>query len=191
MPAKVPADTMGSTGWRAWDTVQQQFQDREYLDRIKTAWAVPEESSLPAPENDTWDEIDTPSWLEVLARLSMSTRDGRGRLPVRVTDRWTGFVSEVFEDGFFEVELRTAAADGDTILAEFRLDEVDDDDLDLVIQGAPVYVTSGLFRDGRRVRTVASVRFRRLPPWSEEELTIAKERARKRMQRLGLQFESP
>jgi hypothetical protein len=124
------------------------------------------------------------------ARPSQSERTG-GRLTpaslaLAVTDRWEGVVTEVGDD-YFVGELTRTYGTGPDLVAEFNLDTVDDDDRMLLEPGAWFYVIVGRVRGaGNRCSTVSTLRFRRLPIWKEEELTLAKERAIKRRLLLGL-----
>jgi len=62
--------------------------------------------------------------------------------------------------------------------AEFPLSDVADGDRGLVVEGAVFYWTIGylITAGGQRTRT-STIRFRRLPVWTQQELSDAEERA--------------
>ncbi len=106
--------------------------------------------------------------------------------PVTVTDRWEGVITEVVDD-YFAAEIKRTYGTGTDLLGEFNLEAVDEDDRSLVRPGAWFYVIVGRTRAlGRRSSTVSSLRFRRLPPWQEEDLSLVKQRAAKRRLQLGV-----
>lgn len=123
-------------------------------------------------------------------RPDYHTRNGEAPrlapLPVSVTDRWEGVITEVGEDYFVGEMARTYGV-GPDLVAEFNIDAVDDDDRPLVQPGAWFYVIVGRVRGpGNRASTVSTLRFRRLPIWRDEDLQAARERAAKRRLQLGL-----
>ena len=91
--------------------------------------------------------------------------------------RWEGTVLKVDGDTFWArlVDLRTQTADEE---AELFVEDVSDSDRSLLREGAVFYWSIG-YRDhvtGQRERT-STLRFRRLPQWSERERQRIVERA--------------
>lgn len=150
-----------------------------------------EPTSRPATGSGSARPVDPGSSTGQPARHSSgSSRNGEltgpAPLPVVVTDRWEGVITEV-GDEYFVGELARTYGAGPDLVAEFNLDAVDDDDRPLVQPGAWFYVIIGRVRGpGNRASTVSTLRFRRLPTWRDEELEGAKERAAKRRLQLGL-----
>lgn len=189
MTATVPAETISdrtSSSESEWTT-----QEAQELDFPNWASTVPEGSHLELPEDSlSYQAGDSIPWLAIYSALSdgLTPSPAWAELFVNVTDRWTGFVTRLFDDHSFQVELQSADQDerDDTTLVEFTIDEVTEEDRALVREGAPVYVTSGRLHTRKRVRTVSSIRFRRLPNIAEEELQSARQRAGDRMEQLGM-----
>lgn len=91
--------------------------------------------------------------------------------------RWEGVVTECRDDTFL-ARLTDLTAEGPAEEVELPLTDVSPEDLPLVELGAVFYWSIG-YRDessGRRLRA-STLRFRRLPVWSEHELEAAAERA--------------
>ena len=84
--------------------------------------------------------------------------------------KWEGVVLRMGEDSFFArlVDLTSQNVDEE---AEFPLEEVSASDFDLLEEGAVFYWDIGYLdqTDGQRRRT-SSLRFRRLPSWTQTEL---------------------
>lgn len=98
---------------------------------------------------------------------------------ILVTHRWEGTVRVTGED-HFEALLMPIDEEGPEVIADISNEAVDEDDRDLVVPGAPFYLTVGkhLGRGGRHVST-QSLRFRRLGKWRQEELAHLQEAGRK------------
>jgi len=92
--------------------------------------------------------------------------------------RWEGVVTECLEESFV-ARLTDLTEEGPLEEVELALEDVAPEDRSLVGPGAVFYWSIG-YRDdesGRRSRE-STLRFRRLPVWSEAELEAARERAR-------------
>jgi hypothetical protein len=104
--------------------------------------------------------------------------------PPRVSDdritalqQWEGVVDEVSGDAFTAI-LSDRTAETPDERAEFSLDELSRSDFSLVRPGAIFAWTIG-YRDmltGQRIR-FSTIRFRRLPAWTQRELDHARVRA--------------
>lgn len=108
--------------------------------------------------------------------------------PVNVRERWDGFVAEIYEDRSFRVEVKRAGGQDDlAVITEFELDEVSSSERSLVRAGAPLFLIVSRQRLPRgNVRTMSSIRFRRVAAWKEDELALAHERAEKSLQQMGM-----
>lgn len=106
---------------------------------------------------------------------------------VRVQSRYEGVVTEVDqEEGYFQARLATPGLKPE-LIAEFRLEAVMDDDLDLLAPGAPFYVLTGrLTSGGGRTSAVTSLRFKRLGKLRQEDVDFHMERGAKYRALLGL-----
>jgi hypothetical protein len=93
------------------------------------------------------------------------------------SQKWEGTVLETASDSFLArlVDLTTQNPDEE---ADFPLDEVPHPDLSLVQPGAVFYWDIGYLDkvDGQRMR-ISSIRFRRLPAWTLDELKDADKKA--------------
>lgn len=99
--------------------------------------------------------------------------------------KWVGTVIEVGEHSFF-AQLVDLTGGGNDEEAEFPLEEVSKDDLDLITRGAIFYWNIG-YHDkvsGQRIRS-SLIRFRRLPIWSKEEINKARDEAERIRESLG------
>lgn len=86
----------------------------------------------------------------------------------------TGIQTELEEAGF---RARVKDLDGPDMDGEFSLEEVSSDDLGLVRVGAEFYWNIGYVEHrGRRTRE-SSIRFRRLPAWSQAQIDKAVQEA--------------
>lgn len=95
----------------------------------------------------------------------------------RALQRWEGVVLECRDESFL-ARLTDLTEEGPTEEVELSLSDVPREDLDLVELGAVFYWSIG-YRDevgGGRSRS-STLRFRRLPLWSKQELEAAAERA--------------
>lgn len=99
-----------------------------------------------------------------------------------VTGRYDGFISAIYDDGAFQVELRRSGEAEETkILTEFDNSEVIEPERSLLRVGAPVFVTVGRLRSpSGRVRSTWSLHLRRVAAWSGHEIAHAIELGRKR-----------
>lgn len=130
------------------------------------------ESSM-GPATDRW------------ARLALARPTARSEARVEVTDKWEGRVLDVGDD-YIVVSLRSLDRPGPELEVEFDIEDLEPEDRPLVAEGAWLYVYSGLLRNSpvHRVRTT-SVRFKRLPRWTQEELEAAMLQGKELMDALG------
>lgn len=108
------------------------------------------------------------------------------RADIRTTHRYDGVVVGIdWDDGIFEAKL----SDGEshtTWVADFLLDEVDEDDRELVKVGALFYATVGRVRLAeKRWQTTSGLTFRRIPPPRSEDVAAAVERGAKLRSKLS------
>jgi hypothetical protein len=109
------------------------------------------------------------------ARLAEPPRTSEDR--ITALQQWEGAVDEILDDAFTAI-LRDRTTDTPDERAEFALDEVSPSDVSLVTPGAIFTWTIG-YRDmltGQRLR-FSTIRFRRLPAWTQRELDDARARA--------------
>lgn len=109
----------------------------------------------------------------------------REYLPVKFEEKftslqkWEGYVIEKKEDSF-TARLINRTKDSPEEIAEFDLNEVDKEDLNLVESGAVFYWNIGyLDRKSGGRRRISEIRIRRLPAWSKAELDSAYKEAKK------------
>lgn len=99
--------------------------------------------------------------------------------------KWEGVVLEVREDFFLArlVDLTQQSPDEE---AEFPIEEVSQEDLDLLQPGAVFYWNIGYLdkRSGQRTRA-SVIRFRRLPVWTQEEIESATREAKRIRDSIG------
>lgn len=107
---------------------------------------------------------------------------------MRVTERWDGVVVEVDRaEGFFTGRLVPVGSHEPELLADFRLDRVDHQDIPLVGEGALFYAITGYIPVGPGQRVQASsIRFRRLPRWKSDDVLFMEAAAKKWRTVLGL-----
>lgn len=93
--------------------------------------------------------------------------------------KWEGTVVDI-EDDYFSARLVDLTNKGPDESAEFSVDEVSPDDLELLERGAIFYWNIGYHnsRSGQRTRS-SIIRFRRLPAWIEKDLEKAEKEAEK------------
>jgi hypothetical protein len=98
---------------------------------------------------------------------------------------WEGVVEAIGHDSIV-ARLHDRRRPGRPEEAEFPLSDIAEGDLGLVAVGATFYWTIGylITPGGQRSRT-STIRFRRLPVWSEQELTDAEARAAETKRLLG------
>lgn len=99
--------------------------------------------------------------------------------------RWEGYVDEVLDETF-SARLVDLSGDIPDEQAEFSKTEIANDDLDLLAPGAVFYWSLGYLDtpQGQRLRT-SSIRLRRLPAWSNNELNAARQEAEHVARHLG------
>ena len=85
--------------------------------------------------------------------------------------KWVGYVIDVSNDTFL-ARLITIVGEGSEIEAEIFLEEVDERDHPLIRPGATFYWSIG-YNDTSGRQRVSEIRFRRLSPWTPEELEAA------------------
>lgn len=92
--------------------------------------------------------------------------------------KWQGVVLSV-EKEFFSAKLINLTDTGYDEEAEFPIEEITYEDIELIKPGAIFYWSIGYHhsRSGQRTR-FSQIRFRRLPSWSKEELETAKSEAK-------------
>lgn len=86
--------------------------------------------------------------------------------------KWEGIVEEIFEDHFVARLYDLTADISDTIEeADIQIDDVNLSDRVLIEEGAIFYLTLGKERHkSGRIQKVSRIRFKRVPPMSEEDL---------------------
>lgn len=99
------------------------------------------------------------------------------RAHLRAIQSWEGVVDTIEHDSFV-AQLHDRQRRGRPEEAGFPFSDVADGDLGLVVEGAVFYWTIGylIAAGGQRTRT-STIRFRRLPVWTEQELSDAEARA--------------
>lgn len=124
---------------------------------------------------------------EVVALPALPEPISRSAIPrVRVTENWEGVVTEV-GDQLFSAKIAPLTRDGPEFIVDIGIDRVDDDDLPLVVPGAPLYLTIGFIPVGvGRKSQLSTVRLRRLPRWTHVDREGWLERARMRRLRTGV-----
>lgn len=148
------------------------------LDRTGIRWVAG--SVLPAPAHDE-PQPARPFDFPLAKRRVIEPAVWRQTEPTRdkfvPLQRWEGVVLEV-EGEHFSARLTNLTADGPLEEAQLQLIDVADEDLDLVQRGAVFYWSIGYMNSssGQRSR-VSTLRFRRLPVWSREEIEAGKLRA--------------
>jgi hypothetical protein len=101
--------------------------------------------------------------------------------------KWEGHVLQVLKNSFAArlADLTSPVAEED---AEFPLSKVSADDLPLVREGAVFYWSIVDHTDlTGRLHTISTLRFRRLPPWTPEEIQKASLEAKKIAKLLGVE----
>lgn len=93
------------------------------------------------------------------------------RYEFTLKQKWVGYVISVSDDAFL-ARLITMVGEGTEIEAEIYLEEVAERDHPLIQPGATFYWSIG-YNDTSGRQRVSEIRFRRLPPWTREELEIA------------------
>jgi hypothetical protein len=105
---------------------------------------------------------------------------------IGVLQKWEGRVLDRSSTSFLAV-LTDMTNAGVEEQAEFDLEELSPDDLDLVVPGAVFYWNIGYRDDPSGERTRASIiRFRRLPAWSPQDVARLSDRVGSLKQRMGL-----
>ncbi len=124
-----------------------------------TDWTWPSNTQKLGPDNE---------------RLIVSAR-------IAGMQKWEGRVLEVLE-GVITAELSPLDHEGGTLLADFDADLLTPDD-EVVQAGDIVYLTVRTVSERGAYKTKTSaLRLRRIGKWSEEELTVARNRARQRLE---------
>ena len=104
----------------------------------------------------------------------------------RVLQKWQGYVIEVGEETFW-ARLVTLVGKEPDQEAEIYLAEVQEYDRDWVEPGAVFYWSIGSsIKPSGTLMHASIIRFRRLPPWTKGELTVAQGRAERIMDLLGV-----
>jgi hypothetical protein len=106
---------------------------------------------------------------------------------VVVTQEWEGVVVEVSE-GLFSATIRPLDEVEPEFVVDIAMERVENEDLALVVPGAPLYLTIGFLRRGQgRKSQLSSIRFRRLPRWSGTgDVETWLDRGRARQERTGV-----
>jgi len=99
--------------------------------------------------------------------------------------KWEGVVTEVGDD-YFVAKLYDLTKKGNEEEAEFALEEISEDELDLVVSGAVFYWNIGYHDSytGQRIRA-SMIRFRRLPAWGKREIEASADEADELIKSLG------
>lgn len=117
-----------------------------------------------------------------LARLARSFPKAEAPAPrseFRMSDRYDGVVVSIdHEAGVFAAKFADAESTSG-LTADFLIDEVDEDDLELLRPGALFYVILGKVRVEWRWQPTSTIRFRRVPPIRDERIAEALERGAK------------
>ncbi|MCH8028524.1 MAG: hypothetical protein IH874_01145 [Candidatus Dadabacteria bacterium] len=95
--------------------------------------------------------------------------------------KWEGTVLSVKKD-YFEARLVDFTGNGPDEIAEFSINEVSADDLELLHLGAVFYWNIGYhnIKGGQRLRS-SIIRFRRLPAWTHTEIQRSEQEAEELM----------
>lgn len=104
---------------------------------------------------------------------------------VEVLQKWEGYVEEIGEETFTARLVDKSGTEPEQ-QAELLISDVAIDDRDLLVAGGVFYWTIGYRNDVcGGLRRTSSLRFRRLPAWSQKELSKAREQAAEAFAALG------
>lgn len=166
----------------AWGVVTKtKTQGLGYLDlpTDSYSWGVSDEAKTASLGNDARVfEVLTSTLISNQRELRKPSRPQTPRNASVVNSdialqKWEGYVLEISAENF-TARLTDLTAQGAKEDAEFNISELSQDDLSLLEQGAVFYWTIGRQTDStNRQRMVSEIRFRRLPNWTEDELTQA------------------
>jgi hypothetical protein len=130
-----------------------------------------------AEDLETIEPVEGGSWERRFVSPAVWTMASPSTDTFRALQRWEGVVLECRDESFL-ARLTDLTEEGPAEEVELPLSDVPREDLDLVELGAVFYWSIG-YRDevgGGRWRS-STLRFRRLPLWSKQELEAAAERA--------------
>jgi hypothetical protein len=99
------------------------------------------------------------------------------RLGFILLQKWEGTVLEA-DDSSFTAKLVDGTGNLPAHDAVFARAELPEDEQSLVEEGAPFVWTLGYRKIGGTRERASVIYFRRLPPWNQAEITIAKDRGR-------------
>jgi hypothetical protein len=157
-----------------------------YLSLVDPLASSPLESSgaLGTPADSTWTNFQ-PATSERIVEPVIPLPRRVGRLHLKPIQTWEGVV-EAIDDTRLVARLYDRRGSGRPEEAEFPLSDVADGDRGLVVRGAVFYWTIGYLTSsgGQRTRT-STIRFRRLPVWTDDELQAAESRALETQRLLG------
>ena len=152
---------------------------REGLDSVRKIGSIrPDETDLPTPGNDEHDyHYKAPPHLDHRLPLPPHPR-------FEVLQRWEGTVLEVGQSDFSARlrDLTNIGIDEETSLFK---EDLSQDDRRLLRPGAIFYLNIGYQTSvtGQRIRGL-TIRFKRLPKWSADEILDAWKRGQERLSRL-------
>ncbi|HLP37729.1 hypothetical protein [Lacibacter sp.] len=84
------------------------------------------------------------------------------------TQRWLGHVTSI-NDASFSAVLQDLTAGGTNELAEFDLEEVSDEDVELLQKGAAFYWSIGYSHENGQISKKSIIRFRRIPAFNQAD----------------------
>lgn len=105
----------------------------------------------------------------------------RPRESFHVRQKWEGYVTEVGEETF-SAKLLPIRGQESELEAEIYLEYVEQPDLDLVEPGAVFYWSIGdIIKPSGNTCRASQIRFRRLPPWTKQQIETARAKAEELM----------
>lgn len=171
--------------------VDERFRDPIDWGELGSAEAAQGGGDLDQANLDTDSQVGERVPADVVRRVFEASIDRRinetkpDAIGVTVVAEREGVVTHV-DDEHFEGLFRGADASSTVFTADFSVEDVDPDDLDLLEVGALFRLVTCEVPVGRRRGRTSLLQFRRLPPIRDQHLEEAHEFAAKMRQKLGI-----
>lgn len=155
-------------------TLEKQVDNHIRSNETEASESPEHNALIPLPESlGTKGEVDVEPLVKELNAtvLSRSILKHSPSTRFETIQKWEGVVEEIFEDHFVARLYDLTADISDTIEeAEIQIDDINLSDRKLIEQGAVFYLTLGKEQHkSGRIQKVSRIRFKRVPPMSEEE----------------------
>lgn len=146
-----------------------------FISSIEKGIALNREKDLLDSDNFISEQISKENYFELPNLLNRRSNYPPTSYFSKV-QKWVGYIIEINKNSF-KAKLKDLTQNGTDEIGEFDLEEVSQEDLELVKEGAGFYWSIGYANKNGQIKKESILRFQRLSDWTEYEFDKISDRA--------------